>query len=193
MLVRDGAAADLPAHLERLRRSVLELYGRALPDGLEKDVRDAAEAHALARLRVVVSPGEPAAQIEAEPIGELDLEPVRLAPAVLPGGLGAHKWRDRRLLEELGRRLGAVPLIVDVDGQVLEAAHANLWIREGATLVTPPLDGRILPGTVRARLLADPPAGRTAREEPVTLDRATAADELLLSSSLRGLHPATIR
>jgi para-aminobenzoate synthetase / 4-amino-4-deoxychorismate lyase len=75
---------------------------------------------------------------------------------------------------------------------VLEAAHANVWVREGSALVTPPLDGRLLPGTVRARLLADPPASLTAREEPVTLERALAADEVLLSSSLRGLHPATL-
>jgi para-aminobenzoate synthetase / 4-amino-4-deoxychorismate lyase len=192
MLVRDGTAADLSAHLERLRHSVLELYGRALPDGLAENVRDAAEPHALARLRVLVSPRDADVEIEADPIGKLDLEPVPLAPAVLPGGLGAHKWRDRRLLDELAARLGAVPLLVDRDGLVLEAAHANLWIREGSTLITPPLDGRILPGTVRGRVLADPPAGRTAREEPVTFDRAAAADELLLSSSLRGLHRARI-
>jgi para-aminobenzoate synthetase / 4-amino-4-deoxychorismate lyase len=192
MLVRDGTAVDLSAHLARLRDSVLELYGRELPDGLERDVLDAATPHALARLRVLASPREAAVAVEVHPIGRLDREPVLLAPAVLPGGLGAHKWRDRRLLDELARRLGAVPLLVDLDGQVLEAAHANFWIREGATLVTPPLDGRILPGTVRARLLADPPAGHTAREESVTLDRAAAAEELLLSSSLRRLHAATL-
>jgi para-aminobenzoate synthetase/4-amino-4-deoxychorismate lyase len=83
-----------------------------------------------------------------------------------------------------------VPLLVYLNGEVLEAAHANVWIREGTTLVTPPLDGRLLPGTVRARLLAQPPHGHTAREEPVTLERAAAADALLLSSALRGLHPA---
>jgi para-aminobenzoate synthetase / 4-amino-4-deoxychorismate lyase len=128
----------------------------------------------------------------ADPETTATADPVTLAPALLPGGLGAHKWRDRRLLEDLERRLGAVPLLVDLDGDVLEAAHANVWVREGSTLITPPLDGRLLPGTVRARLLADPPAGHTAREEPVTVTRAAAADELLLSSSLRGLHPAAL-
>jgi para-aminobenzoate synthetase / 4-amino-4-deoxychorismate lyase len=192
VLVRDGAPVDLPAHLERLRESVRELYGQALPDGLEQEVRDAARPHALARLRLLASAGEAAVELAAHPIAEPDLEPVRLAPATVPGGLGRHKWRDRRLLDELRQRLGAVPLLTDVDGQVLEAAHANVWIREGTTLVTPPLDGRILPGTVRARLLADPPAGHTAREEPVALERAADADELLLTSSLRRLHPATL-
>ncbi len=195
MLVRDGAVLDLPAHLERLRDSVDRLYGRALPDGLERSAVDAAAPLRLGRLRLLatpVTPREVAFEVEAHAMAPPASARIRLAPALLPGGLGDHKWLDRRLLDELERRLGAVPLLVDLDGEVLEAAHANLWIREGTTLVTPPLDGRLLPGTVRARLLADPPEGRTALEEPITLERAGAADELLLSSSLRGLHPATL-
>jgi para-aminobenzoate synthetase/4-amino-4-deoxychorismate lyase len=193
MLVRDGAAVDLPAHLKRLRASAGELYGRDLPHDLQPRVIAAARSHRRARLRIVVGGGaEP--EIEADPLPDppATVDPVRLVPALLPGGLGDHKWHDRRLLGELERRLRAVPLLVDLDGEVLEAAHANVWIREGRTLVTPPLDGRLLPGTVRARLLSDPPTGHTAREEPVTLERAGAADELLLSSSLRGLHPAAL-
>jgi para-aminobenzoate synthetase/4-amino-4-deoxychorismate lyase len=112
---------------------------------------------------------------------------------LLPGGLGEHKWRDRRLVDGLGRRLGAVPLLVDLDGDVLEAGYANLWIVEGDLLTTPPLDGRPLPGTVRGRMLAALPAGLEAREEPISLARLGAADEILLSSSVRGVHPATVR
>jgi para-aminobenzoate synthetase/4-amino-4-deoxychorismate lyase len=193
MLVADGAVLDLSAHLERLRTSARELYGRDLPAELAGRVIEAAQPHRRARLRVVVA-AESGPEVEVDPLPDAgpDAKPVRLAPALLPGGLGSHKWLDRRLLDELAHRLGAVPLLVDLDGEVLEAAHANVWIREGTALVTPPLDGRLLPGTVRARLLADPPAGHTVREEPVTLERAAAADELLLSSSLRGLHPAVL-
>ena len=115
-------------------------------------------------------------------------DPVTLAPAVLPGGLGAHKWVDRSLLDELAVRLEAVPLLVDLDGDVLEAAYANVFVVEGSHLVTPPLDGRQLPGTVRARVLALHPA----REERLTLDRIAAADEVLLASSIRGIHPARL-
>ncbi|MGH2716175.1 MAG: aminodeoxychorismate synthase component I [Thermoleophilaceae bacterium] len=194
MLVRDGIPADLGAHLARLGDSLAELFGQALPGDLERIVRDAAAPHRLARLRVVAAPnarGE--VQVEARALDSLpEPTPLRLAPAVLPGGLGAHKWRDRRLLDELELRLGAVALLVDLDGEVLEAAHANVWIVEGKRLLTPPLDGRLLPGTTRARLLADPPAGLEAGEEPITLERATAADELLLTSSVRGLHPAAL-
>jgi para-aminobenzoate synthetase/4-amino-4-deoxychorismate lyase len=191
MLVVDGAVVDLSAHLDRLRTSARVLYGRDLAAELERRVVEAAQPHRRARLRVVVAAeAEPELEIDPLPDPAAVAEPVRLAPVLLPGGLGDHKWLDRRLLDELAHRLGAVPLLVDLDGAVLEAAHANVWIREGTTLVTPALDGRMLPGTVRARLLGDPPAGHTAREEPVTLERAVAADELLLSSSVRGLHPA---
>jgi para-aminobenzoate synthetase/4-amino-4-deoxychorismate lyase len=193
MLVADGEVVDLPGHLERLRRSVGELYDRDLPSDLEHRVVAAAKAHGRARLRIVVAAhARPELELDLLPASPAAPKPLSLAPALLPGGLGAHKWLDRRLLVELERRLGAVPLLVDLDGEVLEAAHANVWIREGRTLVTPPLDGRLLPGTFRALLLADPPAGHTACEEPVTLERAIAADELLLSSSLRGLHPASL-
>jgi branched-subunit amino acid aminotransferase/4-amino-4-deoxychorismate lyase len=54
--------------------------------------------------------------------------------------------------------------------------------------VTPPLDGRQLPGTVRARILALHPT----LEERLTLDRIASADELLLASSIRGIHPAQL-
>jgi para-aminobenzoate synthetase / 4-amino-4-deoxychorismate lyase len=193
LLVQDGAAVDLFAHLERLGMSARELYDRDLPSDLEQRVIAAAQPHRRARLRIIVA-ADTGPELELDPLPDAPptIEPVRLAPALLPGGLGAHKWRDRQLLDELEHRLGAVPLLVDLDDELLEAAHANVWIREGTALVTPPLDGRLLPGTVRARLLADPPAGHTAREEPVTLGRAAAADQLLLSSSLRGLHPAAL-
>ena len=212
ILVRGGTPIDLRAHLARLERSIDTLYGAALPDDLETRVLAAAAAAPLQRLRVSATPADADAstaafhdadaskasrreasavafEVDAGPIAaEPPPDPVVLAPAVLPGGLGAHKWRDRRLLDELAERLDAVPLILDLDGDVLEAAYANLFVVEGTHLVTPPLDGRKLPGTVRARVLALHPA----REERLTLDRIAAADELLLASSIRGLHPARL-
>ena len=221
LLVRGGSPIDARAHLARLERSVGALYGAKLPEDLHARVVAAAAGAPLQRVRVVVTPGgapaaseraasrgaaarapraasrPPAAstanalrvEIDTEPLAtEPAPDPVTLSPAVLPGGLGAHKWRDRRLLDELAERLQAVPLLLDLDGDVLEAAHANVFIVEGAHLITPPLDGRQLPGTVRARVLALHPA----REERLSLERVAAADELLLASSVRGIHPARL-
>jgi para-aminobenzoate synthetase / 4-amino-4-deoxychorismate lyase len=187
LLVRGGVPVDARAHLARLERSVSTLYGEALPEDLHARVLAAAAAAPLQRLRVVAAPA--LVEIEVEPLAaEPAADPVTLSPAVLPGGLGAHKWRDRRLLDELAQRLDAVLLLLDLDGDVLEAAYANLFIVEGTHLITPPLDGRQLPGTVRARVLALHPA----REERLSLARVAAADELLLASSVRGIHPARL-
>ena len=200
LLVRGGSPVDARAHLARLERSVSALYGETLPEDLLARVVAAAAAAPLARLRVTAvaaldsaagaAPGRALhAEIQAEPLAaEPAPDPVTLSPAVLPGGLGAHKWQDRRLLDELADRLQAVPLLLDLDGDVLEAAYANVFIVEGTHLVTPPLDGRQLPGTVRARVLALHPA----REERLSLDRIAAADEVLLASSVRGIHPARL-
>ena len=187
ILVRGGVPVDLRAHLARLERSVRTLYRTELPEGLSAQILGVAASAPLQRVRVVATADDVDVQAEV-----LDLEPapepVVLAATVLPGGIGAHKWRDRGLLDELAGRLEAVPLIVDLDGDVLEAAYANVFIVEGTHLVTPPLDGRQLPGTVRARLLALHPA----LEQRLTIDRIAAADELLLASSIRGLHPARL-
>jgi para-aminobenzoate synthetase/4-amino-4-deoxychorismate lyase len=200
LLARGGSPIDARAHVARLERSVSALYGQELPENLHARLAAAAAAAPLQRLRVtaVAAPDAEAiagpsrfalVDIEAEPLAaEPQPEAVTLAPALLPGGIGAHKWRDRRLLDELERRLEAVPLLVDLDGDVLEAAFANLFIVEGTHLITPPLDGRQLPGTVRARVLALHPA----REERLSLDRVAAADELLLASSVRGIYPARL-
>ena len=66
---------------------------------------------------------------------------------MLPGGLGPHKWVDRDLVA------GTEPLIVDLSGEVLESGRGNVFIVEGDTLVTPPADGRILPGVTRDQVL----------------------------------------
>jgi para-aminobenzoate synthetase/4-amino-4-deoxychorismate lyase len=52
---------------------------------------------------------------------------------------------------------------------------------EGRALLTPPADGRILPGVTRAALLA---AERYAREEPIELERLAGADAVFLTSSI---------
>jgi para-aminobenzoate synthetase/4-amino-4-deoxychorismate lyase len=192
ILVRGGAPVDARAHLARLERSVRALYDTELPADLSAQLLSAAAAAPLQRLRVVARPadaGELAVEVSAEALAaEPAADAVELAPVVLPGGLGAHKWQDRRLVDELADRVGAVPLLVDLDGDVLEAAYANVFAVEGTHLVTPPLDGRQLPGTVRARMLALHPA----LEQRLTLDRIAAADEVLLASSIRGIHPARL-
>ncbi len=184
LMIRDGLAVAADAHVARLGASVAELYGARLPADMAEQIENAADAHAgPGRMRVTYVPGnaDPAAIVVSptKPGGR----PPTLAPVTLPGGIGAHKWIDRRLLDELKEEAApALPLLVDLDGYVLESWGANVFARiSGGTLVTPPLDGRILPGVGRARLLAE---HEDAREQRLTLDALLGADEVLLTSAL---------
>ena len=177
MLVVDGEPQRLDAHLARLAASLSELYGRALPDDLGTRVRTLARtSRGRARLRIDVAP-DADAELSIAPAGEREL-PIVLYPYTLPGGLGAHKWRDRTLVDALTQ----TPLLLDADGTVLEAGWANVLIRRGGILLRPRADGRILPGTTL------PPA----EEADLTLADLRRADELLVSSSIVGVVPAVL-
>jgi para-aminobenzoate synthetase/4-amino-4-deoxychorismate lyase len=81
-----------------------------------------------------------------------------------------------------------VPLLVDIDGSVLEASFANVFVIERGQLVTPPLDGRILPGTTRQVVLDMAlDLGIRVGIERVDRDRLQTADGVFLTSSVRGV------
>jgi para-aminobenzoate synthetase / 4-amino-4-deoxychorismate lyase len=189
LAVRDGHLQALDRHLERLDAAVGDLYGDPLPRDLKTRVRGIAQAltgRHLLRVRAHPAPDGLAVQIETEPFSARQPQrTIMLSPVLLPGGLGRYKWCDRRLLDGLGFRQ-SVPLIVDVDGDVLEAGWANVWIVEGRRIVTPAADGRLLPGITRSLLVECAPAlGLTVSTEPISIDRAREADTIFLTSSLR--------
>lgn len=187
MLVRDGRVHALDQHLERLGRSVGQLYGLPLPRATpERMMRRAAPLRGEHRLRVDAIPQNGGLElgVASRPVSAGPLRPVALAPVVLPGGLGAHKWRDRRLLHAHGEH--PVPLLIDEDGAVLEGAWGNFWLVRGDRLITPPADGRILPGVTRALLLSlAPRIGFRVVEEPIQLADAQTASAAFLTSSVR--------
>jgi para-aminobenzoate synthetase / 4-amino-4-deoxychorismate lyase len=116
---------------------------------------------------------------------------VALRTLPLPGGLGAHKWADRSLLDaaQAGLPADSLLLIVDTDGAVLEASRANLFAVRNGSLFTPPLDGRILPGITRMRVLEIAESiDIELREEPLTRSDLLAADEVFLTGSVRGIE-----
>jgi len=191
-LVTDGRPVELAAHLERLSRSLLALYSAEVPPGTEEAVCDAARETPLGRLRLTVVPtkGKVTSSVRVTAIEPAIVFPeagVRVTPLTVAGGWGAHKWVDRGALEPAGN--GSLPLVVDHDlTTVLEASRANVFIVEGDRLVTPPADGRILPGVTRARLLQL----LTVREEVVSLDRLADADEVFLTGSVRGVEAVSV-
>ena len=195
ILVRDGVAIAMEAHLARLADAATALYGVALPDALPALVRHTAlEQGGPCRLRVLLDPGGEIG-LQVAPLPAPGDGTQRLLALVVPGGLGDRKWRDRQLIDALDDRaaeLGAVPLLVDLDGGVLETTRANVLAWIDGTLVTPPLDGRILPGVTRARALAwARELGIPVAERPLELAELGAADAVLTTGALRGLQPVT--
>lgn len=194
MLARDRLVQALDLHLERLAGAVRDLYGDSLPTDLGDRVRaTASRLSGPHRLRVDAIPGADGLEVRiaATAAGPAP-RAVALEPATVPGGIGPYKWRDRRLIEGLTTD-SSVPLILDAGGELLEAAAANVWIREGHRILTPPADSRLLAGVTRALLLDL--AGRlglTAATEPLSLDRARASDTIFLTSSIRLVSSASL-
>jgi branched-subunit amino acid aminotransferase/4-amino-4-deoxychorismate lyase len=194
LLVVSGEPVELEAHLRRLARSLDVVYSQPLPPQVEGEVRRAAQPLNLGRLRLTAVPAEDGLQIDLLAEG-VDLEAVfpaqglKLRTHPVSGGLGPHKWVDRPGID---RPTSDWPgaLIVD-EGEVLEAGWANVLAVRGGTLFTPPLDGRILPGTTRAALLElAEEAGIETHESTLSPDDLLDADETFLSGSIRGIEAA---
>jgi branched-subunit amino acid aminotransferase/4-amino-4-deoxychorismate lyase len=206
LLVLDGAPVALDAHLARLGASLATALRATLPDSAAELARDAARGIELGRLRLTAAPagdhwkgsqpdfGEASIGLcaEAAPIDPRICLPswehgVDLRSFELPGGLGEHKWRDRSALpnEET-----ALTLLLDHGGEVLEGSRANVFAVRNGALFTPPLDGRVLPGTGRATVLAIAATeGIEVTERPLHREELLDADEVFLTGSVRGIEP----
>ena len=188
MKVEDGVPVALDRHLRRLGASMRELYGAGLPPSLRGDI--VAAAPGAGRLRLLADPDGRVA-VEPGP-GRDPAPPEVLEPVTVPGGLGPHKWRDRRWLDALEAAVAPRhPLLVDLDGFVLESATAAvLIVTGGGTLVAPPLDGRILASVTRELFLES--AGRPVEVRPIALAELAGAGEVLLASALRGVRAVSL-
>ncbi len=190
----DGEVHELEGHVERLRSSLASLYGLDPdPAALALEIGAAAPRTGAHRIRVAggTEPGSGAIAIEVTPASPpFPAEAIRLRPLCLPGGLGAHKWADREILAtDAGP--GLEPLLVDLDGAVLESGWGNLWIVERGEAITPPADGRLLAGVTRAALLAAAAgAGLGVGEEAIDLERIRRAEEVFVTSAVRGVQAA---
>jgi para-aminobenzoate synthetase/4-amino-4-deoxychorismate lyase len=199
ILIFEDRPIELDAHLERLAASVRALYGED-PPATRELVLSRARGGWLGRLRLTVEPmlrGGLDASVVVAPFdpnnvfssGDFATE---LKPLPLDRGYGEHKWADRALLSraEAAAGPGAVPLLVGADGTVFEASRANLFIVRESGLLTPPLDGEILPGVARAGVLeVAAECGFEVAEQAFDLEALRGADEVFLTGSLRGVEP----
>ncbi len=203
VLLIGGVAVELDAHLHRMEASARALYRGSLPPEARRMAETAAQRwQGPGRLRLLARPCEDGSlelgvqtkAIEHKTRGAAMDGGTILLPAWTSGGLGAHKWEDRSGLVDLADQHGLVDgqeiLLVDRTGEVLEAGRANLFVLDGGTLITPPTDGRILPGVTRAQVLTIASSlGIPTSIEPLPFDRLTDAEEVFLTGSIRGVEP----
>jgi branched-chain amino acid aminotransferase len=206
-----GVTPTLDLHLDRLYMSAEELRMRVIERGSLKVqvLRTVQEAGGDLRVRIVVTRGEGGiatraasigpgrAIVIAEPLGDIARE-VSLATVEWPLArrIGpAHKtlaYLDSAWARELAAAAGAdEALRLDADGNVAECATANIFVVVGGVVVTPPLEG-ILPGITRARVLAWCAGnGVPSAERTVSRDELRAADEIFVTSAVRGVVAVT--
>jgi para-aminobenzoate synthetase/4-amino-4-deoxychorismate lyase len=103
-----------------------------------------------------------------------------------------HKTTRRELYDrewqEYADRLGTDEVIyLNERVELAEGSRTTIFIRRDGELLTPALTAGLLPGTLRAQLLAE---GK-AREAVLTLADLQSADAIFLGNSVRGLVPAT--
>ena len=77
-------------------------------------------------------------------------------------------------------------LFIDSAGLILEGSTSNIFAVKGGEVLTPPLDGRILPGIARNRVLQ---LLKNVRECAVSVKRLAEADEVFVTNALLGVMP----
>jgi para-aminobenzoate synthetase/4-amino-4-deoxychorismate lyase len=123
-------------------------------------------------------------------------QPVIVSPHRTRAGdlLLRHKTTARALYNaELARAQAAGcfdALFANERGEVTEGARSNVFVKLDGRWYTPPVSCSLLPGVMRAAVLADPAFGAT--ERVITLDELDGAQALILTNSVRGSVPARI-
>jgi branched-subunit amino acid aminotransferase/4-amino-4-deoxychorismate lyase len=203
-----GHPTLLPRHLERLRSSAAQL---GLPLDLtvlprQEAVRDLVRADGRdgdARLRITLSGGLSAARG-----GTLWMRSFPLPAPPRDGGvvlgpawpartdpLACHKtlnyWPNRVMFEDAKARGFDECVTITPDGSLWEGSRSNLFAVVEGELLTPPSDGRVLPGIMRALILEQGRLlGLEVREEALSLmDPMFRPEEVFLTNSVRGIVP----
>ncbi|WP_435416677.1 aminodeoxychorismate synthase component I [Parerythrobacter aurantius] len=159
----EAGIALLEAHLERMKASAGAL-GFAFDRHAARNAIQALcfDLDAPARLRLTCARSG-ATTLEAAPLGDPWAEPVQCAILPLPVDSGdwrlRHKTSDRGFYEDalaVARDAGASEcLLLRDDGLLTEGCITNLFVEKDGVLVTPPAALGLLPGVLRASLLAE--------------------------------------
>jgi D-alanine transaminase len=127
-------------------------------------------------------------------------------PAVLQAGLAGVTLEDTRwarcdiksvallanvLLRQEAQDRGGAEALLTRDGQVTEGSSSTIFIVRAGTLLTPPNDHSILPGTTRDAVLELAAGWLPVEIRSFTVDEMRAADEVWIASAGRSVLPIT--
>ena len=210
-----GEPLDWDRHMERLVLSAAELglpvppSPGALRDALGELLRVQGLVEAVARITVTrgMPGGRPVrtgAWIEVETSASRLWRGARTGECRVilskrpfhPGAIGRYKTTSRlaySLAREEASAAGAdETLLWSEDGEVLEGATSNLFVVVEGEVRTPPLARGILPGIVRAWVLAAcARLGIAAREAVVPRRALRESDEIFLTNSVQEVAPVS--
>ena len=215
MLALDGRPVFLDRHLARHAAGCARLGWHELdPDWVGKGVREVLKANQLtrgaARVRLFQTAGQGSLGDPSQGPAALSLitaatlpdSPESLSLTFSPwvrnersplAGLKCASYAENLLALEQALAKGFdEPLFLNTAGDVCETATANVFMVKSGTLLTPPTSSGCLPGITRAVVLElAAQHGIPLSEAPLSPEDLVSADELFLTSSLRGITPVT--
>jgi branched-chain amino acid aminotransferase len=186
-----GRPFAMEDHYERLQRTCnglrLEFDLTALRAEVDALLEEAGPVEGLLRI-VLTRGGRRLAMIEPLPhrLAVARVMTVTYAPNRVLDGLKTLSYAGNMLAGRLAKEQGYdEALYVTPHGRVLEGpTWTFFWVKDG-TLLTPPLEDRILASITRDRVIAE----SGAQEAVCTLDDVRAADEAFIASSVREVMP----
>lgn len=190
----DGRIERLDQHRARLAASARRL-GFAF-DAAAFDAALATLPAGVQRVRLALA-HDGRLDLACTPLAALPHGPVRLRLANEPlpvQALAGHKTSCREAYDAGVRAAEAEgafdSLFFDAAGRLLEGGRSNVFVRLGGRWCTPPLADGVLPGVMRAALLADP--AWAAEERTITREDLAHAEALVVCNALRGALPAVL-
>lgn len=187
----DTGLQRLESHLARLHTSA-EQFGFALDRHAARNELQAAtfRLRAPSRVRLLLSPSG-AIAIETAPAPPPPSGPVPVAIAPLPVSSSdfrlRHKTSDRGFYDDARRASGAFEVVfANRAGLLTEGSFTSIFAPKNGVLTTPRLAHGLLPGVLRADLLAT----GIAVEGDLTADDLD--DGFFIGNALRGLIPAFV-
>ncbi|MBS0502400.1 MAG: aminodeoxychorismate synthase component I [Proteobacteria bacterium] len=181
----------LDAHLARMKRSATA-FGFPFDRHAARNELQAAtfRLREPARVRLLASPhGSFAIEVRRLALPEVPVDVAIRPQPVAPGDFRLHhKTTDRGFYDDARRAAGCFEVIfTDAEGFLTEGSFTNVFVERDGVLLTPPLGRGVLPGILRAELIAQ---GRAREADLRAIDLP---QEFLIGNSARGLLRARLK